>query len=89
MKNIVQVMRRKHRSAPAEPKQLRQSSSTTTKRERRIRDALELFLILQLHGGGWQLIGIDGSLFMARLAGACTSCKRSGASVGRTQVARG
>ncbi|WP_370158051.1 MULTISPECIES: NifU family protein [Bradyrhizobium] len=52
-----------------------------------MRGALEdIMPHLQLHSGDWQLIGIDGSMFMARLAGPCTSCKLSGASVGGAQA---
>ncbi|WP_439360209.1 NifU family protein [Bradyrhizobium sp. DASA03007] len=63
---------------PAEPEQLRQSSSTATDRERRIRGALEeVRPNLQRDHGDRQLIGIDGSRIMVRLTGACTLCRVS------------
>ncbi|WFU23526.1 NifU family protein [Bradyrhizobium sp. CB1717] len=78
MKQIVQLLRRKHRSIPAEPGKLRQSSSTATNRERRLRGAVEeIRPNLQRVGGDCHLIGIDGSRAMVRLTGACTLCKLS------------
>ncbi|UQR64983.1 NifU family protein [Bradyrhizobium sp. C-145] len=63
---------------PAEPEQLRQSSSTATDRERRIRGAIEeIRPNLQRDGGDCHLIRIDGSRVMVRLTSACTLCKLS------------
>ncbi|MGY3033696.1 Fe-S cluster biogenesis protein NfuA [Bradyrhizobium sp. USDA 4354] len=56
---------------PAEPGQLRQSSSTATDRERRIRGAVEeIRPNLQRDGGDCHLTGIDGSRIMVRLTDA-------------------
>ncbi|MDI3565607.1 NifU family protein [Bradyrhizobium sp. Arg816] len=63
---------------PAEPGELRQSSSTATDRERRIRGAIEeIRPNLQRDGGDCHLIGIDGSRGMVSQTGARTLCKLS------------
>ncbi|WP_128931796.1 NifU family protein [Bradyrhizobium zhanjiangense] len=59
---------------PAEPEQLRQSLSTATDRERRIRGAIDP---TQRDGGDCHLIGIHGGRVMVRLTGAFTLCKLS------------
>jgi len=72
---------------PAEPEQLRQSSSIATDRERRIRGAIEeIRPNLQCDGGHCHLIGIDGSMVMVRLTGACTLCKLSRMTLGGIQA---
>ncbi|MBB4397121.1 Fe-S cluster biogenesis protein NfuA [Bradyrhizobium sp. CIR48] len=77
MRQIVQLLRRSSEHAGGTG-QLRQSSSTATDRERRIRGAIEeIRPNLQRDGSDRHLMGIDGSRVMVRLTGACTLCKLS------------
>ncbi|OPY94643.1 hypothetical protein A5906_12765 [Bradyrhizobium sacchari] len=66
---------------PPESEHLMQSSSTTTKRERRIRGALDEIRLNMQRDDGCQVIGVDSSMMMATLAVTSTSCKLSKATL--------